>query len=391
MFHGKQFLGNKKYKEIKTMVNKKKGLWILIVAAIILLMVNPRTIKYLKAKTSLDKGEISIINEIEIPHSSQIVYKKLSNGLVKYWRGVLTYYNNVGEQMWSMNLAINRPAIKTNSDCIYLIDENKNQILCVNKKGEQVYKSTLEKNYKNFSICDNNYVAVYHDTEDRVQYVTVINEKGKKISEIALGEGEITNMAISGFYNKIAISTINATGDSLENNILIYDLNANLLGSENFEENIILNMFYSEKGNLIVVDEKDVFSIDEDNLINWRTDFNDPIIITDTGNKNFVTIYSKGSSKSSIIYSPTENTTKVLSHDGKLLSEIKQKEETIDIESYKNDIIICSLRTIYKYNKNGNLKIEYPYTGDILKCFALSDDNVVIITKEKISFLSFKK
>ena len=198
-------------------------------------------------------------------------------------------------------------------------------------------------------------------------------------------------MAISKTYDRMAISTINTNKDNLENSILIYDLKANLLSSQNFGDRIVLNIFYNEKGDLVAIDEKDIFSINEDNSINWKTDFNDPITIINTKNKNFITTYSKGSNRNSIIYSPTENIIKTLSHDGKLFSEIKQSEEVINIDSYKADIVACSLRTIFRYNKNGNLKMEYPYTADILKCFALSDDNIAVITKEKISFLSFKE
>ncbi|HZK56676.1 MAG TPA: DUF5711 family protein, partial [Clostridia bacterium] len=378
-------------KGIEIMKNKNKGLWILIAVTIVVLMVNPRTIKYLKAKTNLDKGRITIIKEVETPHSNQIIYERLDNELIKYQGGVLALYNMTGEQLWSVNLSINRPVIKTNSNSIYIVDENKNQILRINKKGEQVYKSPLDKNYKNFSVCDDNYVVLHYGTENPIQCIVIINDKGKKVSETILGEGEITNIAVSKACDRMAISTININKDSLENNILIYDLKANLLSSQNFRDKIILNIFYNEKGNLIAIDEKNIFSISEDNSTNWKTDFSDPITIINTKNRDHIITYSKGSNRNSIIYSPTENTIKTLSHDGKLFSEIKQGEEVINIDSYKNDIITCSLRTIFKYNKNGNLKMEYPYTADVLKCFALSDDNIAVITKEKISFLSFKE
>ena len=299
------------------------------------------------------------------------------------------YYEATGEQLWSINLAINRPVIKTNSDSVYIIDKNKNQILRINKKGEQVYQSTLNKNYKNFSICNDNYIMLHHDTDDPVEYVSVINEKGEKVSEIVLSEGKITNMAVSKAYDRIAISTIDINEDSLKNNILIYDLNANLLSSENFKDNIILDIFYNEKGDLIAVDEKNIFSINVDNLTNWKTEFNGVIAIINAKNRNFITIYSKDSNKSGIIHSPMGNTIKILSYNGKLLGEIKQDEKIINIDSYKNNIIIYSLRTIFKYDRNGNLKMEYPYSSDILKCFMLSENDMVVITKEKISFLSF--
>ena len=51
------------------MGNTKKKLWVLIIIIVILFMASPRTIRYLRAKTDLIKGETSVVKEIEIPHS----------------------------------------------------------------------------------------------------------------------------------------------------------------------------------------------------------------------------------------------------------------------------------------------------------------------------------
>lgn len=373
------------------MQNKRKGLLTLLIVITILLFINPKTINYLKAKTGPSQGNISTIKEIETSHSSQIVYEKLDSGLLQYWEGVLIYYNSVGEQKWSMNLGIKRPVIKTNSNSIYVIDENKNQIICINKDGQQVYKKTLDKSYKNFNICDDNYVVLHHDTNSPVQYITIMNEQGNKTGEITLAEGQVTNLAVSKAHAKIAISTIGISGHSLENNISIYDLQGNLISVENLKNNIILDIFYKDKGNLFAVDEKDIYSIGENNEVNWKTDFNEKVIHIDKKSKDYVTVHSKGSKKNSIIYSPNGNKIRVIGNDGKLIGEVKTNEDILGLDSYKNDILSYSLRTIYKYNKNGDIKFEYPYSSDILKVFMLSDKNIVVITKEKITFLTYNK
>ncbi len=371
------------------MKNRRKSLYALIAIIAVLFMVNPRTIEYIKTKTGFGEKEMSAVKEIDISHNSQTVYEKFNGGLIKHRDGILTYYDTGGEQIWNINSKADRPMIKTNSENIYIAD--KNRILCINKKGEQVYKIALDGDCENFNICDDNYVILHQNTENPIQHITVINEKGEKISEITLGEGKTTNMAVSKIYDRIAISTIDTDKDNLKNTIITYDLDANLLSSKNFEDNIILDIFYDEKGNLIVVDEKNISSINKDNLVNWQTDFDDPIAIMDTKNKGFITIYNEHSNRNSIISSPTENTIKLLSYDGKLLGETKQNEKIIDMDSYKNGVIACSLRTVFKYDKNGKPEIEHPYVSDILKCFVLSDDNMVIITKEKIRFLSSKR
>lgn len=373
------------------MQKRKKGLLILITIITILFFINPKAISYLKAKTGSREGDVSIIKEIETTHSSQIIYEKLDNGLIQYLEGILIYYNMDGEQIWSINLGITRPIIKTNSNSVYVVDKNTNQILRINKKGEQIYKNTLDKPYKSFNICDDNYVVLYHHTDSPVQYITIMNEEGNKVGEITLGEGEVTNIAISRSQDRVALSTIGINGDTLENNLLIYDLKGNLIGVEGLKNNVILNIFYNEKGDLIAVDEKNIFSIDKNKKVKWETNFNEPISLIDTTSRNYITIYSEGSSKNSIIYSRTGNKVKTLAYDGKLAGEITPKEEILGLDNYKNEVIAYSLRTIFKYSKNGNVKFEHPYSSDILKSFALSENNIVVITKEKATFLSFKK
>ncbi len=373
------------------MHKKRRGLIILIIVGIILLSINPKTKNYLKAKSESSEGSISLIKEVETTHSSQIIYEKLDNGLLQYWEGILIYYDMNGNQVWSVNLSINRPTIKTNTNSVYVIDENKNQIIRINKNGEVVYKNTLDKPYKNFSICEDNYVVLHHASDSPVQYLTIIDEKGSKIGEITLSEGMVTNLAISKANEKIALSTIGINGDSLENNVSIYDLKGNLLGVENLKNNIIINIFYNKKGDLIVVDEKNIFSIDENNKVKWETNFNETIDRISKNNMDYITIYSEGSNKNSIIYSTSGNKMKTLGYDGKFIGEIKTKEDILDIDNYKNDMIAHSLRTVFRYSKNGDVKMEYPYSSDILKSFGLSENNIAVITREKVAFLQHKK
>lgn len=371
------------------MQNKRKVLLILMIMAIILTLMNPKSVEYLKAKAGYEKETLSVIKEIEKSRSSQIIYEKLDNGLIQYLEGILMYYNSEGEQLWSINLGINRPIIKTNTNSVYVINERANQIIRINKEGEQVYKITLDKPYMNGNICNDNYMIIYHKADGPIKYLTILNDEGKKVGEITLGEGEITNMTISKVQDRIAISTLGTNDAGLENNTLIYDLNGNLLGVEILENNIVFNLFYNEKGNLIVIDEKNLFSINKNKELNWKTSFNEPITLMDTANKDFITLYGEGNRKNSIIYSPSGNKLKTLSQEGKLIAETKIKEDILGLDSYKNNLLAYSLRTILIYDKEGNVRLEYPYSSDILKSFMLTDHHLVVITKEKNTFLKY--
>lgn len=371
------------------MRKKKNRLFIIIVFMIILLFINPRTINYLKAKTMADGGALSIVKEIETTYRSQTVYEKLNKGLIKYIEGILIYYNKDGEQLWSKNLGIVNPVIKTNSNSVYIIDKNTNKIIRINEDGKGIYENTLEKPYEDFNICEDNYAIIYHNIEGPVKYFTIMNEIGEKISEIALGDDEVTNLDISKKNDRISISTIGTDEGKLNNKILIYDLQGNLLGTKNLENNIILNVFFNSKSDLIAVDEKNIFSIDNNNEVKWQTDFNEPITLIDNTNEDYISIYGENRNKNSIIYSSNGNKIKKISYEGELIDEMKISDDIVGLDNYKNGIIAHSLRTLFKYDKDGKLQFEYPYTSDIIESFILSEHNIVIVTKEKNIFLKY--
>lgn len=374
------------------MQNKRRILMIAIVLLGMIAVANPRTIDYLKGKIfGTEKGTISLINEIETTHSSQIIYEKLDNGLLQYWEGILIYYNYKGEQLWSANLSIHRPTIKTSTDSIFVVDEAKNQVIRINKKGEMVYKNTLARPYSNINVCDNNYAVIYHNVEGPIQYITILDENGSKSSEITLSEGMVTGLAISKSNDKVAISTIGTNGERLENNLSIYDLKGNLLGIENFKNNIIIHVFFNKNGDLLVFDESNIFSMDKNNKIKWETEFKGKLSHVSKSNTDYMTFYTEDHNKNSIIYSNGGNKIKTIDYSGKSMGELKVKDEILGIDNFKNDIIAHSLRTVFRVGKEGNIILEYPYPSDILKSYGLSEEIFVVITKEKVSFLQFRK
>lgn len=374
------------------MQNKRRILMIAIIILGMIAVANPKTMDYLKGKIlGTEKGTISLINEIETAHSSQIIYEKLDNGLLQYWEGILIYYNYKGEQLWSANLSIHRPIIKTSVDSTFVVDEAKNQVIRINKKGEVVYKNTLARPYSNINVCDNNYAVIYHNVEGPIQYITILDEKGSKSGEITLSEGRVTSLAISKSNDKIAISTIGVNGEHLENNLSLYDLNGNLLGIENFKNNIIIHMFFNKNGDLLVFDEKHIFSVDKNNKIKWEAEFKGELAHFSKTSADYMTFYTEDHSKNSIIYSNGGNKIKTIDYSGKSIGEVKVKDEILGVDNFKNDIIAYSLRTVFRAEKEGDIKLEYPYSSDILKSFGLSEEVFVVITKEKVSFLQYRK
>lgn len=372
------------------MKKRRKRFWFLILMFFTLFFLIPKTAGYIKGKI-INKGKtFSIMKEIELPHVSQTIYQKLDNNIIKYWEGVLFCYDILGEKRWSINLGIANPIIKNNNNSIFVVDNSKKEIIRISKEGELLYRVFLQNQVHDIKTCEEDYILLqYISDKNTPQKISIIDGNGNEISNISLGQGEITSLAISKNHNKIAIGTLGINQNEIESSLLVYDLIGNLLTLESHQSNIILECIYDSKGNLIVLEEGEVSCINKENVKLWSVN---PGQIQQIGISpdNFIVIYSCNDRRG-MIYTRSGEKIKILKYNGKWLGENKIEEEIKGIDSYKDDVLVYSSRTLYILDKKANIKIKHQYNSDINKAYILSNGYIAIVTKEKLSFLEMKR
>ena len=370
------------------MQKRKKTIFILVIILLFLVM-NPRTLEYLNTKLVNSRGDMLALKEIELPHSSQIIYEKFNNGVLQYWDGILYYHDMTGEQLWTVHLGVINPIVKTANNSIYIMDNNKKQLTRLNKNGETIYRSILDKTIYNFSVSNNHNVLLQEAQEETpFRYLIILNSEGKKTGEISSGDGKIMRILIDSTSNQILIHTLNTSNNRLENNLLQYDLRGRLLSLESLEDRVLLDYFYEGKGNLVLIFEEGISAIDKNKNIKWEIS-TERIKNTHKQAGEYLVIYNSNTQKSGIIYGKSPEKLQVISETGEVLGETILKEKPLGIDSNKGDLVYYSNRTIYVGNKKGEWTTEFKYNSDIEKAFIFPQKHIVIITKEKLSFLKF--
>jgi hypothetical protein len=371
------------------MIYSKKNIPILIAAFFLFLFLHPRTIKIIQ--TNISKQEnVFLVNEKTVPDNRQVTYKKTNNGVLEYLEGTLFYYDRLGQQKWSTYIGSNNVMFNENSKNIYLADKIKNQMIQIDMRGTMIYSYILEQPPYNFKICEDNYVLIQHYSDNSLKSVTLLNDKGERESTIQLREGEIVNMTLSKKHNRIAVNTLRTNNSMLESRIIILDLKGNLIHSISLNEPMVLDLFYDVKGNLTIIQEKSIISINKKKEINWKVD-TPRIQFLKVHPENYMVIYCGGEEKNKMIYGSRGEKIKILQHDGKWAGEAVLRKEIIGLDLTDKNILVYSPRTIYILNKKGGLMTEYNHNSDIKEAYFIAEENVIIVSKEKVSFIKLGK
>lgn len=367
------------------MKTNKKAIHILLILALLLLLINPKTLNYIKGKGIKEPLNIHLIKEIELPHSSHIQYEKFNNGLLKYWDGVLFNYDNKGELIWSLHLGAVNPVIKNNDKNIYVFDQGKNQLIRIDDSGKIIYKTPIEGPITTFVVDNENYLALQHVNEGSllVKSISIINHDGNKITEVFINEGDPLKILVSKEKNLLLVHTIALKGGKLEKYLLTYDLKGNLISLQQYED-IILDMFFDKKGNLTLVQEaRATYYVGKDEK--WYIPLNDLKLMSSVAGEVLV-IYSGNDKTNGIIQGRSNLGIKIYKYNGELMGEINSKEKIKGIDITKDKILSYGERSIYVDSYKGEALLEYLYNSDIEKAYLFPNNNLVVITKERLTF-----
>lgn len=370
------------------MKKNKRILIILLGISICLLIFNPKSLGYLKSIITGEIQQATNILELELPHSSQILHIKQKDQILQYWDGILYAYDVRGNQSWSINLGINSPVIEANDEYIYVLDGGKNQIIKILNSGNIEYRRVLNKSVNFIKPGDDKYLFVHHHPEqNRLRNVSVLNEEGKVVAEILVSEGEVINALVSEKNDRVILHTLVFSDGKVEGKLIYYNLKGEVVRLESTGDQIVVNMFFDNKGNLMVFYENKIASINSDYQNNWQVDTEE---ITSVALSNdYLITYHSNEGRGGIIQRQRESL-KMIDFSGKIIGENRSLEKIIGVDTFNNDIIAYSSRTIYLLNGKGEILMEYKISGDLQEVLLLPNKHIGVITKEKLSIMKIQ-
>lgn len=313
----------------------------------------------------------------------------LEDGFIVCYKNRVAKYDVEGKEEWQINKTIKSPIIRNGENVFFLGDKDTGQILKIDTEGYNLQILNIQKPMKNF-ICNKKGEIVVHYKDDEGEGIQIIDGDGINTGSIRVGKKEILDMAISENKDMVAVSVMAISNDQLVSNIVLYSKEGKLLGGNEYEKQVITNLFFSEDNKLIHVGDKRLMAFEKEKKKIWDREFQDSIHSVDWNDRDFVVMHFVNNKKSIM---DTKNTDYILvvNKDNVDLNKISMNEDLLGIDTKGENIIAFNERTIYFMPKLGKKIIEKKINNDIQTIQMISENEFIVGLKNKIEVMRVKK
>lgn len=343
---------------------------IVIVTILIIILLSPKTVDFLKYKMRNSQYNIRETKEISLGYESNIEFLKYKQGFLIYDGKSLKYINNKAERIFSINIRIDNYSFDTNGNNIYILDKTNKEIYIINKKGNLTKKIKASETPILIKSFKNGNFIVHYSTNSEVEGVKMYSSGGEEFKDISIPRITINFINIDPKNGGFLISGISTDKNSLFNRVIYYDKKGEFVFSDNIENKLFVKSLFLED-NIVLVEPKYIEFRDRDFKILSTLNLDDSIKNIDLINNDIGAIYES-------------DNLKYINEKGQEKSTNYPIENIKGFEQIGKDTIIYSDRSIYfpKYKQEYNLK------EDIVKILVIDDNNIVIIFRGNIKFLN---
>ncbi len=243
-----------------------KNKFIIIAIILLLLLINPKTIKTFSESMRKNSIEIDIMKSIEIDKDTK--YIEYNNNLVYYEGDYLKSINTKLENVFKIKFNLKKINLESNR-FIDLLDKENNIIYSIDDNGNVVSKKKVHKDgivYK--SIENESYLYTYK--KDSKNITNIYDNELNLVKSIEF-KGLITDIDYSKDY--IYITTINIDNE-MSSMIYKYDYNGNLKGDKKIENSILLECILNDES-IYLIEKNKVSVVDKDMKIKNEFKVND--------------------------------------------------------------------------------------------------------------------
>ncbi len=316
-------------------------------------------------------------SEYPIEYSGSVIEDCVQPGSYYY---VLTdtsvySYSRKGKEIFSFSHGFSSPMLSVSSSRALVYDQGSNRFLIFNSSG-LIYESTTEQNIINAAVGMNGAYAVVTESPDYASTVTVYTKNNQQLYMWNSVKDIINNVCISPFSKKVAVSTLNASGGEYVSKIFVLNFNsADPVFTADFETNPVYALRATYDGFAAAINDKYCW-------FDWDNYKRNDIVSSDKqlsfykafGNKT-VALFNRENDK-------TDNSLKVISSNGRVLTDISFKGNVSDFCLYGSNVYILSDAKIFVFNKDAKLIKSATCSYGADKIAVCDSSTVVLISTE---------
>jgi len=338
------------------------------------------------AKTSNADGG-TLKNQIDYLQSDHPIFTVYKDYIVRCTADSIKYYSKDGTEVFTKNLALKSPIIKTNGKELLLADTGSREVY-VFKDKEVKWNYKMDATIINADIDSDGHVAIVHDAKGYKSAVTVFNAQGGPFFTRNIAEGIAINASVSPKGQHVATTMLDTSGIDSTSQIEV----TNILGSPVGEkitgvQDLLYNILYMDSELAICIGNKAIVGVDGDNREKWRTTQEDYRIASavkmDGRNALLVTV----SNEKSLLLSDFKSKIIKVNTDGKL-SEVYSTNGYIKNISCNKGVIGINLGNEVTFVSSSGKKLgSYTPKTDVNQVNVLSSNEAAVITKTAVEII----
>lgn len=340
---------------------------------------------YYAATSKVDKGTVQ--KEIEYLQSDHPIFTVYKDYIVKCTADSIKFYSKDGQEIFSKNLTLKNPIIRTNGKELLLADTGSKEVYVFKDKD-------LKWNYKmdgaiiNAQIDQSGHVAIVHEAKGYKSAVTVFNQQGGPFFTRNIAEAIAINANASPKAQHVTTTMLDTSGIDSMSQIEV----TNILGSPVGEKitgvgDLLTNILYMDSELAVCVGNKTVIGVDADNKEKWRiSEENDRIASSARLDGKNVLLAAISNDKSLLTSDLSSKVLKVNS-DGKV-SEVYKSEGYIKNISANDGVIGINLGNEVVFVSSSGKKLgSFVPKIDVNQVNILSSNEAAVITKTAVEII----
>lgn len=314
-------------------------------------------------------------------HPVFVAYKEY---LIRCMKDEVIYCNKEGNEVWSRNLQVNAPIVKTAGDYMLIAGKGAREIY-VFKDRDIKWNKRVEGNIINAEINEDGYVVVLHEATGYKGAVTVFNLQGNPFFTRNIAEGFLLGARVSPSGKQVVIGSVDITGVQAGTNFEFTDILGKPIAQKKLMENTILaSMWYLNDEAAVAVSDSTVVCLDKLGNAKWKKEFGPGKIFSSGIALEKYIVLAVSDDEKSGLFQGNSSEVKILNQNGDQSASFKLDSHIINVEVFSDTIAVNSGREVYFINTKGKLLGKYTSKADVLSVNFYNKQQAAIITKSSV-------
>ncbi len=326
-------------------------------------------------------NETSDITEIPYDSNGHPIFAIHMDYIVKCSRDGIWLLDKKGHQLWSVDVPLNNPLIKTNGKDLLVVDIGGRDVYVINGKNVR-WKEKIDENIQNAEINEDGFVTVVTASRLYNGEVRVFDNRGVELMQSIIANDFAVTAKIAPSGKLMVIGLINASDVKSYTYFKFYDMNGVETAAKGMPQNEGLYPFvwFTGDDSIFAAGNNSIAYLDKDGNIKWDKQFTRIDSACVTGGKRIAVTVNSGNTSE----------LKVFSASGQEYASAPLEGEVLNMSALGGIIAVNTGRKASFFTEKGKIVGQYTAKSDITEVLFFNKQQAAVVTKREIAIVEIK-